>query len=311
MTKSYITIDGGTTNTRISLVTDNIVLDTLKFGIGARNGIDNNSELKETIKNGITEILSKNNLLEKDIISIIASGMITSEFGLINLPHIKTPAGISELNSNIYKTSLEEISPIPFTFIRGVKTDCTSIENADMMRGEETELMGIMEKGECVYILPGSHSKIIKTDNDDKITEFKTMLTGEMIMSISQNTILKDAVDINNCETDKDFLLKGYNYCSDFGINDALFKVRVLKNMFGENSKNVYSFYLGIILHDEIKEILKLNPKKIIIGGKKQIKEAMYNLLSTLNKSEIIVLADNIVDNSSALGAVKIYEYYK
>ena len=309
MTKSYITIDGGTTNTRISLVTDNKVITTLKFGIGARIGIDNSTEYKETIKNGIIEILKKNNLTENEIISIIASGMITSEFGLVNLPHIKTPAGIEELNSNMYKTMLPEISPIQFVFIRGVKTDCESLESADMMRGEETELMGILENGESIYILPGSHSKIIHTDKNGKINDFKTMLTGEMIMSISQNTILKDAVDIKNSETNKEYLLKGYNYCSQFGINEALFKVRVLKNLFGENSKNVYSFYLGIILCDEIKSILKASPEKIVIGGKKQIKDAMHTILSSICESKIISLSDNEVDNSSALGAVKIFEY--
>lgn len=309
MKKNYITIDGGTTNTRISLVTDNRVISTLKFGIGARNSIDNCTAYKDTIKNGIIEILDKNNLKEKDIICIIASGMITSEFGLVNLPHIKTPAGIKELNLNMYKTQLPEISPIQFVFIRGVKTDCDSLVSADMMRGEETELMGILDEGECIYILPGSHSKIIKTDKNGKITDFKTMLTGEMIMSISQNTILKDAVDIKNSETNKDYLLKGYNYCSDFGINEALFKVRVLKNLFGENSKNVYSFYLGIVLCDEIKSILKGNPKKIVIGGKKQIKNAMHSILSSLSESNVISLSDNEVDSSSALGAVKIFEY--
>jgi len=309
MKKNYITIDGGTTNTRISLVTDNRVISTLKFSIGARNSIDNCTAYKDTIKNGIIEILDKNNLKEKDIICIIASGMITSEFGLVNLPHIKTPAGIKELNLNMYKTQLPEISPIQFVFIRGVKTDCDSLVSADMMRGEETELMGILDEGECIYILPGSHSKIIQTDKNGKITDFKTMLTGEMIMSISQNTILKDAVDIKNSETNKDYLIKGYNYCSDFGINEALFKVRVLKNLFGENSKNVYSFYLGIVLCDEIKSILKGNPKKIVIGGKKQIKNAMHSILSSLSESNVISLSDNEVDSSSALGAVKIFEY--
>lgn len=177
------------------------------------------------------------------------------------------------------------------------------------MRGEETELMGIINDGECIYILPGSHSKIINTDKNGRITSFKTMLTGEMIMSISQNTILEDAVDISNLITDSEYLLKGYNYSKKFGINEALFKTRVLKNLFGESSQKVYSFFLGIILCDEIKSILKANPTKIVIGGKKQIKEAMYWLLSIPTTSEIILLTDEAVDASSALGAVKIFEY--
>ena len=36
---NYITIDGGTTNTRISLIKDLTITDTLKFNIGAKGGI--------------------------------------------------------------------------------------------------------------------------------------------------------------------------------------------------------------------------------------------------------------------------------
>ena len=305
----YITIDGGTTNTRISLVSQNCVLDTVKFNIGARKSIDNNKLLRETIKNGIAELLEKNGKTSKDIEAVLASGMITSEFGLVKLDHIKTPAGIKELNRSKYSTELKDISNIPFCFIRGVKTDYKTIDDADMMRGEETELMGIISSEKCVYILPGSHSKILKTDDSGKIIEFKTMLTGEMILALSENTILKDSVDLNNSEINPESLYEGYNYCLKNGINDALFKVRVLKNLFGKNPNEIYNFYLGVILCDEIKYILSDNPEKIVIGGKKQIKDATAILLKKLTNAQIITVTDNDVANSSALGAVKIYEY--
>lgn len=235
--------------------------------------------------------------------------MITSEFGLIKLDHIKTPAGIEELHNSMHKTVIEEISDIPFCFIRGVKTVCQCLEDADMMRGEETELMGISKGEQGVFILPGSHSKIIKTDNNGKITDFKTMLTGEMIMALSENTILKDAVDIKIPDIDSEYLLKGFEYCSENGINDALFKVRVLKNLFGKNAVAVYNFYMGVILCDEIKYVLSKKPQRVTIGGKKPIKEPMAVLLSELTDAEIKTVSDGKVNNSSALGAVKIFEY--
>lgn len=86
--------------------------------------------------------MKNNGLCETDIECILASGMITSEFGLCNLEHIKTPAGICELHNSMYKTYINEISELPFVFIRGVKTDAEVYENFDMMRGEETKLMG-------------------------------------------------------------------------------------------------------------------------------------------------------------------------
>ena len=251
---NYITIDGGTTNTRISLVVDKKIVDTLKFNVGAKAGIDDELLLRKTVKNGITTILSKNNMIEDDVFRILASGMITSEFGLYKLEHIPTPAGINELKNAMTKVVLEDISKIPFVFMCGVKTNCDSLKNADMMRGEETELMGVIGDGdeECLYIFPGSHSKIIHTDKIGRIDNFWTGLTGEMISAISKNTILRDSVNLENVNLLDDFLLEGYNYCKYNGMNDALFKVRVLKNIFNWNYDQIYSFFLGVILCGEI-----------------------------------------------------------
>ncbi|MEE1049204.1 MAG: 2-dehydro-3-deoxygalactonokinase, partial [Clostridia bacterium] len=182
---------------------------------------------------------------------------------------------------------------------------------ADMMRGEETELMGIMsdDDGECAYILPGSHSKIIYTDSKGRIESFSTMLTGEMIASISQNTILKDAVDLSVSDMDEEYLMKGYTYCKNKGINEALFKTRVLKNLFGCNKEQTYSYFLGVILYNEIAQVIASGAGKIIIGGKSQIKSAMAYILKKVSDKKVICLDDEKVDMSTSLGMIKVYEY--
>ena len=211
---NYITVDSGTTNTRISLVRDLKVIDTLKFNVGAKNGIDNKTLLRNTIRTGIKQMLTKNNISENNITRILASGMITSEFGLCPLEHIVVPVGISELHNSMEEVVLNDISEIPFVFIRGVKTKADDMETADIMRGEETEIMGVMtsEDCECVYILPGSHSKIIQTDKSQRITGFLTMLTGELASAVAQNTILKSSVKFEFSEIDREYIIKGYEY---------------------------------------------------------------------------------------------------
>lgn len=305
----YITIDGGTTNTRISLVQNDQVVDTRKFSVGARKGITDKTLLKETVKQGIGEILSKHGMRESGITRILASGMITSEFGLVSLPHIPAPAGIAELHSSMYETVLEDISEIPFAFIRGVKTGGATLEDSDMMRGEETELMGISDCPEGIFILPGSHSKIIQTDNCGRIVHFKTMLTGEMIAALSEGTILKDAVDLGVHTLHTEYLVKGFAYALRNGMNEALFKVRILKNVFGRNPAEIYSFYMGVILCDEIRYILSQNAPQITIGGKQAVKKPMAVLLKEYTKTQITEIPEALADNASALGAIRIFEY--
>lgn len=303
--KNYITIDGGTTNTRVSLIKDEKIVKTIKLAIGARVGIDNKKLLVSEIKKAV-EQLGNGEPIER----ILASGMITSEFGLYNLSHITAPAGIKELHGAMKEVAIPEISEIPFVFIPGVKVTGEGLHETDMMRGEETELVGLCN-GCCaggIYILPGSHSKIITVDCDGRIVDFSTMLTGEMIAALSGGTILKDAVDLNQSETSEEFLLKGYNYCNSFGINEALFKTRVLKNLLGASENEVYSFFIGAVLHGEIKRIVAENEINIVIGGKAQIKNAMYKLLIHICNKDIILMPDDKADTASNFGMIMIYE---
>ena len=305
---TYITIDGGTTSTRINLLQNGEITDKIKLNIGARASIGNREQYVGEIKRAVDEILLRNRA--DNVKRILASGMITCEFGLCNLPHIKAPAGLCELHESMYETTISEISDIPFVFVRGVKADSEDFASFDMMRGEETELMGVMkeEYGECVYVLPGSHSKIIKTDTQGRIISFSTMLTGEMLASLSQYTILKDAVDITTPEISLEYLLKGYDYTQSAGINKALFKSRVLKNSFSCSKEEVYSFFMGTILCDEILHIINEKAKTVVIGGREQIKRAMALLLRAKSDKNVIELDKKTVDASTSVGLVKIYE---
>ena len=391
--KIYITIDGGTTNTRVNLVKDRQIIDTRKIARGAKAGIDDKNGLKIALKDAIRDLLDSNSIgitsaevgkpsdsatadgepsdsatagsepsdsatagsepsdsatvrriRESDVIRILASGMITSEFGLYELPHLTAPAGIKELHDSMAEVSFPEISPIPFVFIRGIKVNSNNLCDFDMMRGEETELVGIKflqensekkdgnsgekcgisgekcgisdksadkskENEERIFVLPGSHSKIIRTDSDGRVVGFSTMLTGEMLMSLSQSTILKDAVDISIGEFDREHLIWGCKFAIEEGLNKSLFKVRILKNAFKANPVQVYSFFVGAVLSDEIHSILSDDCREVVIGGNHQIKEATATLIKALSDKSVTTLSDSEVAASTTIGAISIFEY--
>ena len=308
--RRYITIDGGTTNTRISLVCDKKVEKTIKLKIGARASIDGNAPLKKGIKDAIDALLSEFSLCVSDIERILASGMITCEFGLCHLEHTHLPAGLAELKATAKEVMIEEVSSIPFVFVRGLKKLGESILETDMVRGEETELMGIIKEGEgCVYVLPGSHSKVIEVNERGKITSFSTYMTGEMIAALSENTILKDAVDLSCENLDEEYLMLGYDSAKKMGINAALFKARILKNLFAKTKCEVYSYFLGTVLASEAEGIGKLSASKIVIGGKREIKEALSLILKKTTDKEIALLSEEEVCESVSCGLIRIYEF--
>lgn len=309
--KRYITIDGGTTNTRVYLVEDIKIIDTVKIGVGSNNP-DSKVRLTAEIKEAVRTLLSSHDLSEKDIHRIIASGMITSEFGLYKLDHAIAPVGIDKLHDGMAEVSLPDISSIPFVFLRGIKTVGDKLFDFNMMRGEETELMGIAdsEYGSCIYILPGSHSKIIRTNEKGEIFEFISTLTGEMIAALTKSTILSTCVDLNSKLCDEG-LFEGYDYAYEYGINEALLKTRTLANIMKKDSNYLYSFFLGVVLCDEIKAIIKMTEKTVVISGREEIKHAIATILEKYSDKKVIALDKALVDSSTVRGAIKIYEYNK
>ena len=135
------------------------------------------------------------------------------------------------------------------------------------------------------------------------------MLTGEMLAALSQNTILRDAVDLEKSALDREYLLVGFDFCRGNGINKALFKVRILKNIFGQSKDRTYSFFLGAVLCEEITDIIKINSPKILIGGRRQLKEATYEILKNRCSSEVVCIPSEKIDCANSRGMVKIYEY--
>lgn len=314
MKTTFLTIDTGTTNTRISIVSDGKILNVLKLKVGAVDTKKDPRILFNKINLGIKEILSQNRLSENDIECIIACGMITSELGICNLEHIKAPCGIAELASSLHHTVIPEISNLPFFFVRGVMLDGDTFETTDFMRGEETELFGLTDciETDCLYVLPGSHSKLILTDDKGRIVRFTTELTGELMSAVTSGTILNQNIDLTvDVEIDRKYLTMGYQYAKAHGLNAAFFKVRILNNVFGCTRPQIYGFFKGVALCPEIENIRKIGAKKVIIAGKAQLKDPMCYLLTEFSDKEIFSVPDEIADNATAIGMVKIYNAMK
>ena len=300
---NYLTIDGGTTNTRIYLVLNGKMVDSVRFGIGSVGGKENSERLKAAVKEGISELLARNSKREDEIERILASGMITSDGGLCPLTHLLAPCGLSELAQASYDCALLEISTIPFTFLRGVRTE------SDMMRGEETELMGLCKEdsGDTLYVLPGSHTKLIRIDVDGRICEISTELTGEMLRALSEGTILRESVTLQR-EFDKECLLRGYRRAEEKGLNSALFGVRILDRLEGASSLQTYSFFLGALLSDEIRSLLSAGARRVLVAGKASLRLPTECLLRHRTEAQILSCPEGVIENASALGAIRIFE---
>jgi 2-dehydro-3-deoxygalactonokinase len=217
---NIITIDCGTTNSRISVVDSKA---RLLYHASARVGVrdtaisGSNKTLKEALRSLFEQALYETKFQISDIHCILSSGMISSEIGLQEVPHLWAPCSMDALAGNLHPYVDSTIFPasIPVYFIRGIKNafDPASVQlqdlnTLDFMRGEETQIAGLLENSKvpvpCCVIVLSSHTKFIAVDAQRTILGSATTLSGQLYDALLKETIIGKSLSAE-AEEDGDF----------------------------------------------------------------------------------------------------------
>jgi len=217
----FATIDCGTTNSRVYIVDENSTIKgeaCKKIGVKdtAING--NNKALKEGLAETFYKALENAHVELIDIKFAISSGMITSEIGLLEIPHIWAPVKIDELAKNLKKVHDKSIFPvdIPIYFVRGIKnkydprtTTNTIVGKLDFMRGEETQIAGLLTlqdiKLPITAVVLSSHTKFIPVDELHNVLGSITTISGQVYEAIIKETFVGKSIRKNSDYNDKDY----------------------------------------------------------------------------------------------------------
>lgn len=299
-----ITVDGGTTNTRAYLSRGDELLASVGQKIGA--GCGDKAALSRAVGDLLQDLLRQTGVPCSEIKAVAVSGMLTSELGLYTLPHLPAPAGIAELHAGMKTVSLPEVFPLPLTFLPGVKVGASDPALFDTVRGEETEFFGLPDAdGDTLTVLPGSHTKLLFSDSEGRITGIETFLSGEATAALSAGTVLRHSVSLDTPLVEE-ALKEGYALARKDGFSRALFKVRT-HAMCGADTATCTSLFRGILLSGEVGRILETDRRRIAIGGQAQMKEALALLLRAESKKEILCYSEQTVRDSVRLGALRIW----
>jgi 2-dehydro-3-deoxygalactonokinase len=177
MTPAFIALDWGTTSFRAYLVgADGGVLETRADagGILAVTG------------GGFEAAFEKHVAGWDKGLPVLASGMITSRQGWLEVPYAPAPAGLAGLGAAVRR--LRTASGRDIVFVPGVS--CVA-ENGvpDVIRGEETQILGATDSGDGMYVSRGTHCKWIEV-KAGRIERFATFMTGEMFAVLKDHSIL-------------------------------------------------------------------------------------------------------------------------
>jgi 2-dehydro-3-deoxygalactonokinase len=113
----------------------------------------------------------------------IASGMVGSRHGWREAPYVPCPAGPRDIAARL--TAVEADGR---RVVLAPGLSYADEASVDVMRGEETEIIGVAESGARLIVLPGSHSKWARIEGE-RVVAFKTFITGELFASLRDHTI--------------------------------------------------------------------------------------------------------------------------
>ena len=312
-----VSVDGGTTNTRLTLVEDGTVLSTVKIKIGAGEQSGNAAENPywTPLREGLHALLTQQRLTITDVDAMLYSGMIGSETGLYTVPHLSAPANAKRVADALVAVSIPQIADLPMLFVPGVRTE-GAVSDIDIMRGEETELFGICHAiGETnfVAVMPGSHTKIVRMEQNGTIAAFRTAMTGELIRATAEHTILRHALcGVFPRQLDLVYLEKGFAFCNAHGINQALFEVRILQKFAEQTPEQLYAFLCGVCLQGDIRPILETaGNAPIYVGGSNPFRTAYTHLLRQHGGVQVYELSDDLAEHAAAYGAQLLAELHR
>jgi 2-dehydro-3-deoxygalactonokinase len=245
-------------------------------------------------------------------IPIIISGMASSSMGIIELPYATLPFTLDGKDAII--ELIEPTAEFPFEtiLISGVKGE------DDLMRGEETQMVGITElvnsinsSNETICIFPGTHSKHIKINNGS-ITGFNTYMTGEIFQLLSTQSVLKEAVSISNngIEEHKEQFHKGIDDANEnTNLLNELFGVRTNVLMKKISKENNYYYLSGLLIGYELSVLKHTTAEQIILCSGNSMFELYKLAIERVGiGASIEFISPDLMEKSAISGQIKIYQ---
>lgn len=311
-------VDSGTTRTRLRLWDGQQVVWNHSRAVGARDTAadGNNHKLKAALAHLLTEAQAIGTPQ-----AVVCSGMITSNLGLLEVPHLLAPCSPQDTARGIVHHDFPEIAAIPFYFIPGIKTQpqaltLATLEQADLLRGEETEALGLREllqlSGPTLLLHYGSHHKALWLDAQGYVVGSQTSITGELLVALMGHTVLKGSVEpLETLEPDLEFFQAGLEAARQHGLGRAAFLVRVGEHLAGYSKTQMTSYLLGVLSSLDLSLLLPAQTQQaaIVLYGSGHFPAVMKAWLVQQGIAARLI-DPQTAELSAVVGAVRLLERY-
>lgn len=263
---AWIGIDWGTTNVRVwgvSATGEILVRHGSEKGMG-RLTPDLYPEVLAGLVEGVFDT--------ENPCPVVICGMAGARQGWREAAYLDVPADLSLMGARAVAVDVPTLG-LSARILPGVCQSGTG--NQDVMRGEETQLLGLslLKPGFAGAVcMPGTHSKWAQIDGST-LNRFSTVMTGEIFDVLSHHSVLRHSV---LGATDTEQQAEGFHQGVEQGAADParltarLFKVRAAALLDGRSAAWCSGYLSGLLIGTEIGSHLDwiVNGRIPIVGGR-------------------------------------------
>ena len=198
----------------------------------------------------------------------LLSGMVGSRQGWLEASYCPCPAGFADIAG-----ALAWVEPGRIAIVPGLSCEANGVP--DVMRGEETQVLGaleLLEIDEGVFVLPGTHSKWVRV-KAGRIESFSTFMTGEFYALLRQHSILARTMPVDDGALDEAAFGQGLRHAVQAGnLLHAAFSARTL-SLFGRVKAEALPSYLsGLVIGEELRsQQLASHQGAMVVVGSEQL----------------------------------------
>lgn len=224
-------------------------------------------------------------------LDVVCCGMAGSRQGWAEAPYAAAPCTPPSFDTATRVQTQD--ARLRVHILSGVK----QAEPADVMRGEETQIAGVLAAQpdlDGVICLPGTHTKWVSV-KDGEITGFATFLSGELFQLVSQHSVLRHTLAPQGWDDDafKDGCLEGT--ATPNRLANALFGLRASALLNDLDPVAARSRASGFLLGMEIEALRReWQGRAVVIVGENEIARAYATALELQGATAEVTDAEKV-----------------
>jgi 2-dehydro-3-deoxygalactonokinase len=255
--ESFIAADWGTTNRRAYL---------MDAGGRCTAEFEDDKGIMSVPKGGFGEAVAEIRARLGDH-PLLLAGMVGSNRGWVEAPYVPCPAGLQDL-----ATALVWLEEGRTAIVPGVSF--VDPDEADVMRGEEVQLLGAFAAGivpaDSLVCHPGTHNKWARL-RGGRIERFRTVMTGEIFNLLRENSILSDLLS-GPAEPGRAFEHGVRRGLADECLPAELFKIRARVLLGEAKADDAASFGSGLLIGTDVRAGLREGDDgEVVVMGRPEL----------------------------------------